>query len=317
MGNQTGAKKMRGDPVTPIDNLERIGCPCDAFIRCSTRLPYGMKVWKKMRKEACGDIAYDTQGIVPEEDIKKYVEKFGYMEKNSKWKYQNHFYKNVQRFKDKTRKVMTFPAIEESRIELEMQNLKAFNLIVNAGHYTAFQKSIILRSNIVRNGLTLRSDIYKDDTGKTIYSSKDLRPYSRQPMGLEWNIDHIQTRSKAGCNRFCNAALLARKDNIGKSDEGPGCPCAVVLEKGETKGALQEKFQYSGPKAKKTTLYDCGVFGTNKEAAKKNGKKHPESPLGTIDTYKDVCELDNPLHYIVDRKSILDSKLEKICDMKK
>lgn len=306
MSNIVGADGVRGDHVKPIDCLVRGNCPCDSYLKCSTRPPYGLNVWsvRKKRKQACDTIAYDSEGY--EADIEKCQEIFDAILKKSTSRYKNDFYKNIKRG---SHKVMFFPPISEGQLLSEMSALNG--KLHNAGKFTAFQKSVILRANMVKHGLELWSDVYEDGAGNVEFASEKLTPYHRKPLGKEWNIDHVQARAKGGCNRFCNAALLGSKNNKSKLDDGLGCPCADALQKTETAGEGQTEFSYSGSKVKKYDLYNCGVFCSTKVKQKKDKSiKLPAKPLGTMNHYKLLCGLDNPMVFIPDRSEIITKRAD-------
>lgn len=88
---------------------------------------------------------------------------------------------------------------------------------------------MILRANLVDNGRILRSDGFGELEGE-VYER--LLPASGNSLDCEWNVDHIRTKAKGGCNRFCNAMVLSRHANKRKSDKGNGCICAEVKKRG-------------------------------------------------------------------------------------
>lgn len=249
------------------------------------------------RKQACDAIAYDSKGPVSDVDMAKYQMTFENIEQYSTSNYKNSFYKNIKRIKDKGNKVMTFPPITLADINANMGELQAF--LFNTGSYTLFQKSMVMRSNLVKNGLMLKSDVYEKPDG-SIYDSKQLTPFSLTPVGTEWNLDHIQTRSKGACNRFCNAALLTRSDNIAKRDSWPGCPCVSFMGEGE----------HFNSKANKK-LYPCELFQVNKD---KKEVKTPANPLGTILAYTQLCDVDSPLIFELTRYDRLLDDATDICE---
>lgn len=309
MNNIVGAKKVEDEPVKPIDEQPKGLCPCNSFLKCSTRPPYGQQVWSDPdeRKIACGEIAYDHLNIL--KDKTRLNEIFEIIVGRMKDPRGNKNYKNIDT--QKTR-VMYFPPITEARLVAELGAMSG--KLSNAGKFRAFQKSMILRANIVKNGMVLKSDVYLDKDGKVEFGKQKLTPYSKKPIGTEWNIDHIQARSKGGCNRFCNAALLGSADNKSKLDEGLGCPCVEAIDKKGNKGKNQTDFSFSGSKVKKYKLYNCRIL-CNK--IKRNEKKKiydlPAKPLGTMNHYVELCMLDNPMDFIPDRSVSMMDKANKIC----
>lgn len=293
-----GANGIKGKHIKPIDCPMEGACPCDSFLRCSSRPPYGRGVWsrKKKREIARGAIAYDSKGPVSDVDMAKYQKEFQNIEMYSTRNYKNSFYKNIRRIRDKGNKVLTFPPMTMADINLNMSVLEGE--LFNTGAYTLFQKSIVLRANLVKNGVKLKSDVYENSDG-TVYKSKKLTPYCINPLGTEWNLDHIQTRSKGACNRFCNAALLTRDDNIAKRDNWPGCPCVNFMGEGE-------KFDCKA----NGKLYKCALYMVNKG---KDDVKTPAEPLGTIKKYTQLCNVDSPLKFEVNKYDKLLDVATDIC----
>lgn len=312
MSAEVGAKSVKGERIKPIDCSERGDCcPCDAFLRCSTRPPYGQLVWsdKEKRELASGGIAYNSEKVV--DNVEYYLKIFDKI-KNSvtdKTKYKNDFYKNIG---SRSKKVMTFPIMSQPEIMMHMTKLRGE--LFNAGDFTQFQKSMILRANLVQNGLKLCSDYYEDETGKE-YKSKKLTPYYRESTGREWNIDHVQIRAKGGCNRFCNACLLSSADNKDKGDRGMGCPCVDVMEKSEApKPEDKDIFAYSGRQTEKYLLYNCASFRLNKQKESEGKAEHiPAKPLGTMDHYKQLCGMDNPLEFVPNKSQLITRRVGMIC----
>lgn len=306
-----GAKGIKGEHIKPADITKRGDCPCDAFIKCSARPPYGRDIWaiSKTRKQACGAIAYDTEGIVTDEKKNQLLRSFQYFEKKYSGEgYNNSFFKNIRLMKNCARKVLTMPKITYAELLAQMKAHK--NLILNTGYFTDFQKSIILRANMVRNGLELRSDIYEDEKGSLLYKEEKLYPCYRGNVAFEWRVDHIQTRSKGACNRFCNAAVLRDADNRDKWDKWHGCPCVDALM-GE---AGKEPFEFIGD-SKKYQLYNCKTYCDNKED-KDKVEKLPAAPLGTLNKYrkKGICPLDNPFKFDLEYSKGLMQKATEICE---
>ena len=79
--------------------------------------------------------------------------------------------------------------------------------------FTQAQKADILRQNRERNGGVLRSDY----SGKIL---EEPRRYTKgcTPSPNEAQIDHITPRSRGGWNSADNAQVLARDENLRKSD---------------------------------------------------------------------------------------------------
>ena len=77
--NETGAKPAAFQAVKPNDCEPPDLCPCDPFLKCNSRLPYGKSVWSnpETRKKAMGLIAYSRLGAVTTKDaLEKMAEKF-------------------------------------------------------------------------------------------------------------------------------------------------------------------------------------------------------------------------------------------------
>lgn len=55
-----GAKGCKGMSVKPDANNPKADCPCDEFLHCSTRIPYGANMWSNgnRRKKAISKISY-------------------------------------------------------------------------------------------------------------------------------------------------------------------------------------------------------------------------------------------------------------------
>lgn len=303
-----GAKKPGWNRAKPIEVLKRGNCPCSSFLRCSTRQPYGVQVWcdPMKAKQACDAIAYNSEA--PPVPVASHVAQ--YMAKACSYK---GYYKTIEILDNPGVKVMIFPKLNAAGLPARIKKLES--KISNGGEFTPFQKSLILRANLVKNGLVMKSDIYTDRKGKVTYKKEKLIAYSGGLLGKEWNIDHIQTRAKGGCNRFCNAALLSSGSNIkGKHDDGLGCPCVDAVGKG--KGPTVEganDFKYSGKKIEKYNLFQCATFTQNK---KDNAEKLPNKPLGYIKRYKakKLCNLDNPMIFDPNIYENMKKRAVKICE---
>jgi len=77
--------------------------------------------------------------------------------------------------------------------------------------FTKTQKDKIIQVNINNNGGIVKSDL----------SGKELIKPQKNQMGIkpdpnEWQIDHINPRSKDGTNSFSNAQVLSREENRNK-----------------------------------------------------------------------------------------------------
>lgn len=278
MSAEDGAKGVKGVVQKPEKNNLDGQCPCEAFLQCSSRVPYGQDVWSDpaKRADACKAISYNAEIPEPAKSGSEAI-------KGTKGVFRTITNELAQ-------KVMTFPEINEASLPARVAALTGS--ISNAGLFKPFQKSMILRANMAKNGMVLMSDTADGSP----FQKQKLFPYNRQSLGLEWNIDHVRVRARGGCNRFCNAQLLSGYDNsVVKNTDGLGCPCVNPLKSGEPVGK-RTPFVYRGKAVVMFTLYKCSTFCDDKERADKGDVKHmPDAPLGTIDKYKDLCGLDNPL----------------------
>ncbi len=299
MAVNTGARSLEIQPVKPVDNKRKGKCPCNAFLRCCSRRPYGNDVWgdKDKRAKAMGEIAYGGGGTMEKKDelvqtFKKIVS--DYKEKAAggktpKWK-QNEFFMSLKTLKedrDKGPRALVMPEITEAEMDMHMGALEVGNL----ARFTDFQRSLVARANLVRNGMVMISDRYLDKHGREVYSPGRLLPYSGGYTPGQWSVDHIQVRSKGGCNRFCNAGVLSVYNNCtNRKDDGPGCPCAQVYEKGQSPIEGQNLFD-KGAGGAKYKLYECSSLCMNKKNAE---NKLPDNPPGKISEYPRICDVDDP-----------------------
>ena len=79
--------------------------------------------------------------------------------------------------------------------------------------FTATQKEVIIKENMVRNGGVVRSDLSGEILYKPQKSQKGVTPNPN-----EWQIDHIIPKTKGGSNSYANAQVLSRFENRMKSD---------------------------------------------------------------------------------------------------
>lgn len=293
MATQNEAKSTGGTIQNPGDCKTKGKCPCDAFDRCRKRRPYGSDVWgkKEKKKKALGAIAFNgTEGIKDADQLKKLQTRFMYRNKaiikynsthEKKWRF-NKYFANLRAAGKKSPNVLYLPPTSDPYITKQMNKLKPS--LDNTGLFTDFQRSMVARANLVRNGLTLRSDTYRTQKGEKNFNPRNLIPYSRDKKGEMWSVDHIQIRAKGGCNRFCNAAVLKFRFNGMRGDNGPSCPC-IIAEKGNTLD-LQE----FGPHPEDGTyhLYVCVTYTRNQ----KEGE--PPKKLPGICHAKKRCKLDDP-----------------------
>ncbi len=309
MKAMTGAKARSGERVKPVDLKIRGTCPCNAFLKCSTRPPYGCNVWgdKTKREQAMREIAYS--GKEPITNAAPFAAMF-------KRKRGNPFYRNLDcMINGENVKVMVMPGIQYGDIEKHMANLK----VHNKGEFNNFQKSIIARASMAWTSPAMMSNVYVGKTGNVEFPSKTLTPFIKEDRDFSWDVDHIQTRSKGGCNRFCNAGLMAHSDNSGgKIDIGPGCPCAHVKENGQEKVPGQQDFDYPSEcdrgHSPKYTLWDCTMLWINHN---NDVPDQPRRPPGTIKQFKMICERDNPCDWankiLRNRTDSLKRKVRKYC----
>ena len=297
MGKATdGAKGCRGSSVKPGDHKRKVKCPCNAFLNCSSRVPYGGSVWSDpvKKKDAMSIITYGSTGA----GQTRSYEGRGY-------------YKKLHKLLDNGQtRTLILHELTDKYVKNHMESL----VLENTGHYTNFQRSMILRANLVKNGLVLKSDGFPD--GRDDFER--MMPYSGLYQGDEWNIDHVKIRAKGGCNRFCNAQILSRQVNMDKGDQGQGCPCADARKQGESPAPGQEDFEVGGNTEKtRYQLWQCTALSNNQE---KPANKVPSYPPGMMKRYtKDckICDLDDPCNWSAalqrNAKQSVMQKVEKIC----
>lgn len=68
-----------------------------------------------------------------------------------------------------------------------------------------------------RNGGVVKSDQSGEVLVRPKESSKNIPP--PPPSSNEWQIDHVQAKSKGGSNSYKNAQVLSRRKNIKKSNK--------------------------------------------------------------------------------------------------
>ena len=312
--NTTGAKPAAVEMIKPNKCEPPNLCPCDPFLKCNSRLPYGNSVWGKpdKRKKAMGLIAYSAKNpITDQASLDKMAEKFRKRNKRNEKKYEkfNKFFANLYPLtgNGEDERVLTLPEIDDSYMTAQMNALKGSDLYNTAG-FTNFQRSIFVRANLVKNGtngqLAMKSDRYMADN-KTVYESTDMIPYMGKFSKEQWSVDHIQTRAKGGCNRFCNGAFLTIGVNISKKDDWPGCPCIDC----EKKVDEQSSYKLSA-ESKKYELYECQYLcKANKD---KKGRKLPPHSPSIIKKYKKICDLDDPRDFEGRLKRNVGKEIDKI-----
>ncbi|EMT3522575.1 TPA: MafB family polymorphic toxin, partial [Neisseria gonorrhoeae] len=80
--------------------------------------------------------------------------------------------------------------------------------------FTPAQKKAIIQENMNRNGGVVKSDQSGEVLVRPKKSQKGITPPSN-----EWQIDHVQAKSKGGSNSYKNAQVLSRRENIKKSNK--------------------------------------------------------------------------------------------------
>lgn len=283
-----GAKPVKKTPVKPAGNKPKGGCRCETFEQCMMRQPYGVDVWCGPKKsQAMGCIAYsEKKRAIDNGKLKTEAQK-------SLKRRRIPFYAELSALIETQEKinVMVFPAINEGYIKRNMKSL-AQN-IHNTADFTNFQKSMILRANLARNGKVMKEDPDEDIEEGAPVNLKKLLPYCGEYTRDMWSVDHIRTRSKGGCNRFCNATVITFYANQIKNDKGPGCPCICPLKEGETPGDGQKVLDHKKWKKGKYELYECTEYFL---ARKNNVGGLPDKPCGICDPARD-CKLDNPCEW--------------------
>ncbi len=282
---QTEAKGAGGKIGNPPDCKTKGKCPCDSFERCRKRRPYGSDVWgsKKKKEQAMGLIAFDGGSKITDPDrLNKMLREL--MDRNQQRAAEgtkfNRFFGNVYSATGTYNSALVLPGTTDLEITAHMEQLKA--ALHNVAVFTDFQKSMIIRANLVRNGLKLKSDIYEGET----FDSKNLVPYpfAEGHMNEMWAIDHVQIKAKGGCNRFCNAGVLQFGVNSSKGDDGPGCPCVTALRE---KDPNLKPFD-PHPKEGGYFLFVCVTYNRNQ----KEGE--PPKELPGICGPEKSCNLDDP-----------------------
>ncbi len=264
-----GAKGCGNQSVKPDPNNPQVDCPCDDFLLCSTRIPYGHLAWSKNSAMAMSVILYYNTAPAL---FMKYPYK--------------GFYKQIHNMaKQMQNKPLILHELTDERITKRIDRL----VLKNAGDYTNAQKDMILRANLVDNGRVLHSDGFG---GLAVERYDKLIPASGYSLGHEWNIDHVRVRVKGGCNRFCNAMVLSRNANIVKGDRANGCICVEVKEAG---GPGQEKFEVDGNiQGSQYVLWQCHKISNSGE---KPANKVPAYPPGMMKKYISsikICDKDDP-----------------------
>lgn len=228
-----------------------------------------------------GLIAFDGSSKITDQDKLNKLFK-NLMGKNEALTVKNKkfskFFGNIYSAAEKRKSAMVLPETNDSYITQQMEQLKAS--LYNTAVFTDFQKSMIIRANLVRNGLMLKSDIYEGEE----FDSENLIPYAKGHMSEMWAIDHVQIRAKGGCNRFCNAGILRFGVNCSKGDDGPGCPCVTAV-KGETPDL--RPFD-PHPKEGGYSLFVCVTYNRNQDEGE------PPKELPGICGPEKSCNLDDP-----------------------
>lgn len=317
--SEVGAKKVKGAQGKPDDCKAKKTCPCNAFLQCSGRNPYGSDVWSdpEKKEKAMKGIAYNGRDKIKKRKRKELIAVF-----NKKYHKYNEFYENLKTMvNDKEARVLVMPEINDTYITNQMRLLASE--LHNKAAFSSFQKSMVLRANLVKNGSFMMSDIYVDESGDVEYPPNKMVSNSGGYTSDQWSVDHLKVRSKGGCNRFCNAATLTLADNcVGKNDNGPGCPCVDPKKQGESTVDNQAEFQYpdsskdneafdkNGKKKPAYKLYECSTLWIDKNGEADN---LPDSPPGTMLLYPKICHLDDPRYWDESMKRKIAGEVEKIC----
>lgn len=295
------ANRVEGQEIRLDDDKTKEVCRCETFDRCNGRLPYGVDVWAgPLQIQARDCIAYSISGGIRGHRAQVIAAL-------AQQKSGNPFYTNLKDFLGYIGRfrVLAFPPIDPPYIDEHIGKLA--DALYNTAEFNNFQKSMILRANLVRNGLVMRSDRYVDNEVKDSennplrFGAKELIPYCRGLKDYMWSIDHIQVRAKGGCNRFCNAVVLQFADNRQKLTNGPSCPCAYVVNvRAKVKEECipgQDPFPYSAnrkpPKRKPTyDLYECIEHFLARKEAEEKGETIGE--IGGICDAAKLCNVDDP-----------------------
>lgn len=293
------AAGVEGQEIHLNDNQTKTVCPCETFDQCSTRQPYGVDVWSGPGKiRAMGCLAYGVNGVI--NGHRAAVLRGLANQTNSR----NPFFTNLKGILGNLGKprVLAFPPVSDQYIDGQMQELA--KELYNTAGFTNFQKSMILRANLVRNGTVMRSDFYEDKRENLRFPPQKLLPFCGSYPPEMWSVDHIRVESKGGCNRFCNATVLTRTNNcLDKNDKGAGCPCVCAINKKnkqESPADGQKDFLVQGKVKKKGkyALYECLDYFF----AREEGEKVPAEIPGICDAEK-KCNLDDPREFKLKGKS--------------
>ena len=158
MGVRDKARKTDGKIANPRDCNSKRVCPCDEFDQCRKRRPYGSDVWsdKKDKEKAMGLIAFDgDNGITDDEMLDILCQRFiKQNERRRKINLKvNDFFGNVPSRTGGYKKALVLPQINDAYITSQMDQLGSS--LYNTAVFTDFQRSMIVRANLVKNGLTI------------------------------------------------------------------------------------------------------------------------------------------------------------------
>ncbi len=289
MGVQDKAGKTDGKIANPRDCNSKRVCPCDEFDQCRKRRPYGSDVWsdKKDKEKAMGLIAFDgDNGITDDEMLDILCQRF--IKQNERRKKinlkVNDFFGNVRSKTGSYKKALVLPQINDAYITSQMDQLGSS--LYNTAVFTDFQRSMIVRANLVKNGLTIWSDEDEDAQNKSI----KLIPYVKGKTADMWSVDHIKVKVRGGCNRFCNAAVMQKGENSRKGPRGCGCPCIIAVKKGDEQPVSDEFKPDTNEELAETTYkrYECVVY-----FRKKKEEGGTDGVPGTCHANR-LCNLDDP-----------------------